>query len=321
MRENEYTIRVPELEAEPSWIGVIITAILQLWPITAILALKNLRTLHRNSKLKVYRRYALIIGDRAYVQVSEIARATGKTRSLVCTELQEMIDKGYMGRRAYLDMSTDCIVIDPERRASGTTYTAQASQTARPAAAAPRTESQRTVFAQPAPRPQAAPVSAPQPAPAKAAPTPAEKQTENEFEVILRQIREVNDRIADKPMSQKIDRIGELTASIFLVVQTRPDQKEEVHKFLSYYLPTTMKLLESYSLLEKQSYQGENIVAARQDIEKIINTMVPAFEKQLDRLFEADALDISTDIDVLETMMAKDGLSEKEGTTLRMGGH
>ena len=174
---------------------------------------------------------------------------------------------------------------------------------------------------QPAPRPQPAPVSAPQPAPAKAAPAPAEKQTENEFEVILRQIREVNDRIADKPMSQKIDRIGELTASIFLVVQTRPDQKEEVHKFLSYYLPTTMKLLESYSLLEKQSYQGENIVAARQDIEKIINTMVPAFEKQLDRLFEADALDISTDIDVLETMMAKDGLSEKEGTTLRMGGH
>ena len=77
MRENEYTIRVPELEAEPSWIGVIITAILQLWPITAILALKNLRTLHRNSKLKVYRRYALIIGDRAYVQISEIARATG----------------------------------------------------------------------------------------------------------------------------------------------------------------------------------------------------------------------------------------------------
>ena len=118
--------------------------------------------------------------------------------------------------------------------------------------------------------------------------------------------------------SMQIDRIGEITASIFSVVKLKPERRDEVHKFMSYYLPTTMKLLESYSLLEKQSYQGENIVAARKDIEKIIGTMVPVFEKQLDRLFQADALDISTDIEVLETMMAKDGLTE-QGKRLRMG--
>ena len=73
----------------------------------------------------------------------------------------------------------------------------------------------------------------------------------------------------------------------------------------------TFKLLKSYSLMEKQSYQGENIINARRDIEQILDTLVHAFEKQLDQLFATDAVDISSDIQVLETMMAKDGLSEK----------
>ena len=154
------------------------------------------------------------------------------------------------------------------------------------------------------------------------APAPAEKQTENEFEVILRQIREVNDRIADKPMSQKIDRIGELTASIFRVVQEKPERAEEVRKFMNYYLPTTLKLLKSYSLMEKQSYQGENIQASRKKIEDVLETLVHAFEQQQDRLFRVEALDVESDISVLETMMTSDGLVEHQGSNLRAsGGH
>ena len=213
---------------------------------------------------------------------------------------------------AWGEDSPGCIVIDPERkpdRAESKDWVREWEERKQAKQEAAREEKAAEEV-----RPEK------QPAPERPAEQkPAPEQQEDEFEKILRQIRELNDRIDDGPVSAKIDRIGEITASIFMFVKQKPDRRDEVHKFMSYYLPTTMKLLESYSLLEKQSYQGENIAAARRDIEKILDQMIPAFEKQLDRLFQADAIDISADIDVLETMMAKDGLTEKEGMTMRMG--
>ena len=78
---------------------------------------------------------------------------------------------------------------------------------------------------------------------------------------------------------------------------------------MNYYLPTTLKLLKSYDLLEDQSYQSESIVSSRKKIEGVLDTLIQAYEKQLENLFKDDALDIATDIDVLETMMAGDGLT------------
>lgn len=141
----------------------------------------------------------------------------------------------------------------------------------------------------------------------------------SESEATLMQLKKLNDDIADEEVSNKIDRIAMLTGDIYAFVALNPERAGEVRKFMNYYLPTTMKLLTSYSLLERQSYQGENIINARKDIEKILETLVHAFEKQLDQLFATDAVDISSDIQVLETMMAKDGLSEeKKGYTLRI---
>ena len=80
---------------------------------------------------------------------------------------------------------------------------------------------------------------------------------------------------------------------------------------MNYYLPTTLKLLKSYSLMEKQSYQGETIQQSRKKIEDVLATLVHAFEQQQDKLFQSDALDVETDISVLETMMASDGLTEQ----------
>ena len=78
---------------------------------------------------------------------------------------------------------------------------------------------------------------------------------------------------------------------------------------MSYYLPTTLKLLDSYATFEKQGITGENIDSARMNIEKTLDTLVQGFSQQLDQLFTADVLDISADIDVLENMMKKDGLT------------
>ena len=129
----------------------------------------------------------------------------------------------------------------------------------------------------------------------------------------LRQIRELNDRIADKSVSDKIDRIEALTADIFQLIAEHPERADEIRRFMNYYLPTTFKLLESYSLMEKQRYQGENIRASRAQIEKVLDQIIKAIERQQDKLFQSQALDVETDITVLNTMMSADGLTQESG--------
>jgi len=136
-----------------------------------------------------------------------------------------------------------------------------------------------------------------------------EKPPEDQYASILREIRDLNDRIADVAVSERISKIEDITAKIFKIVQDKPEKLPQIKSFMSYYLPTTLKLLDSYATFEKQGIQGENIDAARHNIEGILDTLVKGFSQQLDQLFTADNLDISADIDVLETMMKKDGLS------------
>ena len=130
---------------------------------------------------------------------------------------------------------------------------------------------------------------------------------------VLRSIRKLNDDIADEAVSEKIERIEAVTASIFRAVEERPERAESARRFMNYYLPTTLRLLESYRLMEGQSYQGENIQAARHRIEEVLDKLVSATEQQQDKLFSAEALDVDAEILVLETMMASDGLTQVRG--------
>ena len=130
------------------------------------------------------------------------------------------------------------------------------------------------------------------------------------FEAKLREIRALNDAIKDPEVSERIDRIGELTASIFRVVQEKPEHTEEVRKFMNYYLPTTLKLLNAYDRMSSQGVEGQNISGTMERVESMMSNIVTAFERQLDSLFGDQALDISTDITVLENMMAREGLSD-----------
>ena len=85
---------------------------------------------------------------------------------------------------------------------------------------------------------------------------------------------------------------------------------EEERRMMDYYLPTTMKLLEAYEELDAQPVQGENIISSKKEIEDTIDTLNIAFEKLLDSLFQDTAWDVSSDISVLHTMLAQEGLTE-----------
>lgn len=144
-------------------------------------------------------------------------------------------------------------------------------------------------------------------------PKEAPKQTtvtpEAAENAVLAEIRAVNDSIAHEGLSAQIDRIGIITAKIFEYQKSHPEKSPQLHSFLSYYLPTTLKILRAYAQLESQGIEGENITAAKQRIEGMMDKVVEGFEKQLDQLFQDDALDITSDVKVLEQMLSKDGLS------------
>ncbi len=129
------------------------------------------------------------------------------------------------------------------------------------------------------------------------------KETETGCSGILRNIRRANDRIADPVLSAKIDRIEELTGRIFQAVDADPKKRERIDTFLNYYLPTTQKLLDSYAQFEQAGVEGDNLRQAKQRIEATMDTIIGGFEHQLDELYRSDALDVDSDIRVLETML------------------
>ena len=150
------------------------------------------------------------------------------------------------------------------------------------------------------------PAPAPEPQPAPQA----------EEDAVLAEIRAVSGAVANQRVSAQIDQIGTITAKILDYQRSHPDSAPQLHSFLSYYLPTTLKILRAYSQLEAQEVSGENITAAMARIEGMMDKVVEGFEKQLDLLFQGDAMDIAADVAVLERMLAKDGLSDQEGLTL-----
>ena len=135
---------------------------------------------------------------------------------------------------------------------------------------------------------------------------------------ILQEIRQVNESIPDAEMSAKIDRIEEITGKILKYQKEHPNKEGQLRSFLNYYLPTTLKILRAYAQLDAQGVEGENISAAKRRIEDMMDQVVYGFERQLDKLFQDDAMDIKSDVEVLENMLKKDGLSDEGGITMTL---
>ena len=125
----------------------------------------------------------------------------------------------------------------------------------------------------------------------------------------IREMKRLDDSIADEKISADIRKLETVSGKIFAQVKARPEKLKEIRRFMDYYLPTTLKILNAYDRMDAAGVSGENIDGTKVRVENMMDTIVAAFEKQLDSLFGADALDISTDITVLETMMAREGLA------------
>ena len=131
----------------------------------------------------------------------------------------------------------------------------------------------------------------------------------------IRKIRECNDAIPGEVVSEKMSRMELLTKRIFARVEQNPEVVTDIRRLMEYYLPTAVKLLEAYEELDAQPVQGENILSSKKEIEDTLDTLNIAFEKLLDDLFQETAWDVSSDISVLKTMLAQEGLTKNDFST------
>ena len=122
------------------------------------------------------------------------------------------------------------------------------------------------------------------------------------------EMRRLNDNIPDPRLSQQIDHLEEVTGKIVDQVVSQPKKLPQIRRFMDYYLPTTLKLLNAYDRMGAAGVEGANIDGTMGRIDAMMDKVVEAFDKQLDALFADEALDISTDITVLEQMLAQEGL-------------
>ena len=229
-----------------------------------------------------YKRYYAFVNERGVVSLTDISRGVGYPMKTVLKDLQSMINAGYFGPNAYIDNELDSLVLFAE-------------------AAAEARRNMRAEYGQPS-----------------SDETP--EKPENQYMAIITELRDLNDTIADVSISEKIDRIEMLTAKIFRIVEDNPSKLPQIRRFMNYYLPTTLKLLHSYATLEKQDIKGENIDAAKVNIDRILETLTTGYAQQLDQLFQSDVIDIAADINVLENMMQQDGLTAEKPELRTMGG-
>ena len=128
----------------------------------------------------------------------------------------------------------------------------------------------------------------------------------------LKKLRAADDAIPDEALSEDITRMERASADIFRFIADHPEKAPQIRKFMNYYLPTTLKLLNSYQRLSQQSVKGENITSTLFNIAGMMHTVADAFEKQLDALFSEEAMDISADITVFETLLKQEGFVDED---------
>jgi len=216
-----------------------------------------------------YKNYYAFIGARGVVPLSDLMQVAGVSQKTVIRDIQTMINNGYLDVGTYIDNELECLVLCPEEAEKIRMEIRGAQDDL----------------------------------------LDLETEQPNKYMASLAELREVRSQIADVAISEKVAHLEDLTAKIFRTVEESPDKQPEIRRFMSYYLPTTLKLVRSYATLEKQGVKGENIVNAKQSIGNILDTLSTGYEQQLDKLYESDAIDIAADINVLENLMQQDGLT------------
>ena len=228
-----------------------------------------------------FRRYASYLKGKTHFAVARLAELTGRSKRRVLKDLRLMIGKGLF-LQGHIDDEQETLLLTDEVYTHYKNLQARTDEMEKQAA---ETEQERLL-----------------------------RETLARGEAYLDAIRRANDAIPGEVVSAKLYRMESVVRRIFEQVRRDPSQIPELRRFLEYYMPMTKKLVETYQQLDDQPVAGENILKAREEIEKTLDTVNVAYENLYDSLFAHTAVDITSDIAVLKNMLQQEGLTGKDFT-------
>ena len=229
-----------------------------------------------------FKKYIKTIGKHEYINIEELAASTNTNPKKTRTDIKKMIRRGWF-KQGKLSTKGDTLMLSDDA------YRQYLEMSKQRSVEQLQVKEEHTL-------------------------DPAVKEVIHTGEAYLDQIRAYNTSMKSQAVVPKIYNMEQLVERILQRVRTHPASVSEVRRFIDYYLPTTVKLLDAYKILESEPLQGENIVKSRQEIETALDSLLLAFEKILDGLFETKAWDLSSDISVLQTMLANEGLVNSDFT-------
>ena len=239
----------------------------------------GIRSLGRVSRYKVYLK---ALGKNTHIALEKLSRSVGKPVKFVRKELQGMINQGLF-LEGHLDHEEQHLITSDETYAHYEQSRLQMEARKQAEAAAPKQPS--------------------------STPDPKVQEVLDRGNAYLREIRRCNDEIPGEEISAKISRMEAIVQRIFERAKAHPEIIPDLKKLMDYYLPMTIKLLNAYADMDRQPIQGDTIRASKQEIDTTLDTLNLAFEKLLDSVFQDTAMDVSSDISVLHTLLAQEGLT------------
>lgn len=245
----------------------------------------GMRTNSLNSRFKIYRR---IIGNNTHCALKLLAAGMNKSIDFVRQDLQRMIDKRFF-KEGYFNKEKTHILTSHESFLNYEQCRVQLEERRQETVQKSTTDQQNTQV----------------------------RAILEQGKAYIEEVRRCNDVIPGEEVSEKISRIELITQRIFDRVEAHPEIIPDLKKLMEYYLPMTVKLLRAYADMDMQPVQGETIQASKREIEDTLDTINEAFENLLDDLFEDTAIDVSSDISVLQTLLAQEGLTGDDFAKLK----
>lgn len=240
--------------------------------------------IHKKNRIKRFHMYESLLGTKNYSEIERMAEYIGKSKKYVIKDLRKMMLLGFF-KEGHIDDTKTCFISDNE------TYEqyliAQESYKQRIKEEEKQDKKKDGL-------------------------DPEVAKAIEEGKAYIRQINQANEDIPGEEISRKLYRLEDVVSKIFVCVEKHPEKLPEIRKFMEYYLPITLKLVNAYKEFDAQPIQGDNITSSKKEIEATIDTINTAFEKLLDSLYEDEAMEVSSDISVLNTLFAQEGLTKKD---------
>ncbi len=241
-------------------------------------------------RIRRFKNYVRALGTRKCISVAELAASVGKSEGAALKDIRRMLNRG-MFRQGHLDINGKNLFVTNQGYEA---YLGDQQRMQEEKAAKLAREKEETAYKN------------------NDRLSDEVKNLIAEGRGYIDKIHMANEAIKDETISQKLDGLETVTAKIFQYVEQNPESAADTKKLMKYYLPTTIRLLESYQNLSDHPVQGANITKSQKEIEDTLDTLNQAFAKLFDNLYQDTSMDITSDISVLNTLLAQEGLTGKD---------